>query len=70
MSSYHNRIMKIQDIAKVQNKDIFNGAVMRSSAYRKGHKDARHAAAEIALEADARIAQLEEIISQDTRRIT
>ncbi len=53
--SYHGRIMNIRDGT--------DGAA--SIEYKRGHRDARHAAAEIALEADARIAEIEKHIWQD-----
>jgi chromosome segregation ATPase len=46
MSNYHGRMMNIPTTGR------------RSVAYREGHRDARHAAAEIASEADAEIASL------------
>lgn len=48
MSDYHARIMNIPA----------NGKEMDSTAYRLGHRDARHAAAEIALEAEAEVERL------------
>lgn len=47
--NFHGRMMNIRDGA--------DGAA--SIEYKRGHRDARHAAAEIANEADARIAELE-----------
>lgn len=51
--NYHNRMMNIQD-------DVSGGMSPGENrvAYKVGHKDARHAAAEIALEADAEIERL------------
>ena len=51
MSTYHARIMNIP--AKT-----FAPGEMNEVAYKLGHRDARHAAAEIATEADATEAQL------------
>lgn len=51
MSNYHQRIMNIQPAPDEQDRFAY-------PTYRKGHKDARHAAAEIAAQADAEIAQL------------
>jgi hypothetical protein len=48
MSDYHGRLMNLRTTGR------------RSVAYREGHRDARHAAAEIANEADAEIARLRE----------
>jgi hypothetical protein len=53
--SYHSRMMNLPP-----DKEPVNG----SSAYRLGHRDARHAAAEIANEADAEIDQLRELCKQ------
>lgn len=47
--NFHSRMMNIRDGAE--------GAA--SIEYKRGHRDARHAAAEIANEADAKIAELE-----------
>lgn len=49
--SYRDEIMNIQATKASDHED--------QSAYRCGHRDARHAAAEIASRADLRIAQLE-----------
>lgn len=49
MNDFHGRIMNIRDGA--------DGAA--SIEYKRGHRDARHAAAEIANEADNRIVELE-----------
>lgn len=49
MSNFHQRIMNIQSTS----------GVSLSPTYREGHRDARHAAAEIASEADALIELLE-----------
>ena len=47
--SFHGRMINIRDNADDE----------ALSEYKRGHRDARHAAAEIANEADARIAELE-----------
>ena len=52
MSDYHARIMNIPA----------NGKEMDSTAYRMGHRDARHAAAEIALEAENEVERLREAL--------
>lgn len=52
----HNQIMNIQiDEKTVWHKYGTDG----SYAYKEGHRDARHAAAELSLKADARIDELE-----------
>lgn len=57
MSNFHGRIMNIQ-----QDGHLLMTAE-QSLIYKTGHKDARHAAAEIALEADRRIEELEAFIN-------
>lgn len=61
MSDYHNRMMNIQ----VDAASMAEAGKPRSLrlAYKYGHRDARHAAAEIALEAQAEIARLREVLS-------
>lgn len=49
MTNYHARIMNLQH-------EKMNMFVLDQHAYRSGHRDARHAAAGIALEADHEIA--------------
>lgn len=56
--SYHNRIMNIQSLPRMD--DPPESGV----AYKFGHRDARHAAAEIANGADAEIARLKERIAE------
>jgi hypothetical protein len=53
MSNYHGRIMNIQTVPESD----FEPHMSRKDrlCYKEGHRDARHAAAEIALEADERI---------------
>ena len=52
----HSEIMNIQ--ALVTTEALEGGSKVR--AYKIGHRDARHAAAELALKADARIEELEQ----------
>lgn len=57
----HNQIMNIpcsetQSRIAVQTKN--------HQAYKLGHRDARHAAAELSLKAEARIDELEEVLSK------
>lgn len=60
MSDYHNRMMNIQ----VDAASMAEAGKPRSLrfAYKYGHRDARHAAAEIANEVDAEIARLREAL--------
>lgn len=54
MSDFHARVMNIQAVEMCKGK---SGADrVRNLCYKEGHKSARHAAAEIANEADAAIA--------------
>lgn len=63
MSNYHDRIMNIS--ATSNNKaHVFSESDVEWTAYRYGHKDARHAAAEIALEAEAEIERLNELLDK------
>ncbi len=55
MVDYHNRIMNIQ--SDVEDQDYESRII-----YKTGYRDARHAAAEIALEAERVIEELKEII--------
>lgn len=62
----HNEIVNIQVPHSVTHnlehpncKDMFS-----AYSYKIGHRDARHAAAELSLKAEARIDELEEIISK------
>lgn len=59
MSDYHARIMNV----------AVPSTAPDSSAYRLGHRDARHAAAEIASEAEGRIITLEAAVERLTARI-
>lgn len=54
MSNMHGRVMNLQDDAANQ---AWDGRDARLS-YKTGHRDARHAAAEVAAEGDALIAEL------------
>lgn len=57
----HNQIMNIQvDEKTIWHKYGTDGAY----AYKEGHRDARHAAAELSLKAEARIEELESILSR------
>lgn len=53
MTDFHGRIMNIQR----RHKDVYG------EDHRIGHRDARHAAAEIAVEADALIAELRDALA-------
>lgn len=57
--SLHNEIMNIQ--TKEKDLESAMGCEARY-AYRLGHRDARHAAAELSLKSEARIEALEEIL--------
>lgn len=61
----HNETMNIQIPDEVRDhcthKDSPNG-LQSAFAYKLGHRDARHTAAELSLKADARIEELESII--------
>jgi len=51
----HSEIMNIPTIVGTYNDEF---------CYKLGHRDARHAAAELALKADARIDELESVLSK------
>jgi hypothetical protein len=55
----HNEIMNIP--AMVPTEALVDG---KSFAYKIGHRDARHAAAELSLKAEARIEELELLLAQ------
>lgn len=56
----HNEIMNIQiDTNKIVPKYI---SPVGNHAYKEGHRDARHAAAELSLKTEARIEELEEAL--------
>lgn len=55
--NYHNRMMNIQDRVSAGMSPGENRV-----AYKVGHKDARHAAADIANEADAEIRRLRDVL--------
>jgi hypothetical protein len=67
MSNYHDEIMNIRTLSnerienQLQEKMDFDGLVV---AYKIGHRDACHRAAELAIEADQRIAELEATTSE------
>lgn len=50
---FHNEIMNIPTVVGTYNDEL---------CYKLGHRDARHAAAELSLKADARIEELEEML--------
>lgn len=56
MGQYHNRIMNIPPANKEAH--VFYESDIEWVAYKFGHRDARHAAAEIALEAEREIEDL------------
>lgn len=55
----HSEIMNIKALVPVE--ALEDGKVF---AYKIGHRDPRHAAAELALKADARIEELESVLSK------
>jgi hypothetical protein len=59
----HNQIMNIQ-IDRVRMIDQLNFVSDYNTAYKLGHRDARHAAAELSLKAEARIEELEEVLKE------
>lgn len=58
-SNYHGRMMNIAVVLRQMLETTTNPYLDDVETYKLGHRDARHAAAEIAAEADARIASLE-----------
>lgn len=55
----HNQIMNIQ----INEKTVWHKyGTDGSYAYKEGHRDARHASAELSLKAEARIEELEEML--------
>ncbi|WP_155989659.1 hypothetical protein [Thioalkalivibrio sp. ALE19] len=56
MGDYHNRIMNLQVGEDMPEENPGRGV------YKNGHRDARHAAAEIAAEAEVEIADLREAL--------
>lgn len=58
MSNYHDEIMNLR-ASEAEIADDLPAAIL---AYKTGHRDARHAAAEIAAQADARIDELREAV--------
>jgi len=59
----HNEIMNIQ-IDRVRMLDQLNFVSDYNTAYKLGHRDARHSAAELSLKAEARIEELEEMLKE------
>lgn len=57
----HNEVMNIQ-IDEKETKARFPDEEWEFKAYKLGHRDARHAAAELALKVDARIGKLETVL--------
>lgn len=61
----HNEIMNIQiDTNKIVPKHI---SPVGNHAYKEGHRDARHAAAELSLKAESRIKELEEQLEESEK---
>lgn len=58
-SNFHGRMMNIAVVLRQMLETTTNPYLDDVGTYKRGHRDARHAAAEIANEADARIEQLE-----------
>lgn len=60
----HNLIMNIRVNNKLKEDwtDVDGGISAGWYAYKEGHRDARHAAAELSLKAEARIEELEEML--------
>ena len=71
MSSYHGKIMNIPTRPDAAIEDQLQARTDTDlvMAYKIGHRDARHAAAEIANEADQRIAELEAQLAAANARI-
>lgn len=71
MSNYHGEIMNITAgrNAVIEDSLITAGVTTTVTAYNYGHRDARHVAAEIAAEADQRIAELEAQLAAAKQRI-
>lgn len=59
----HNHIMNIQ-IDRARMMDQLNFVSDYNTAYKLGYRDARHAAAELSLEAEARIEELEDFLKK------
>ncbi len=57
----HNQIMNIP-CDKIKLNDVKKYSTSVVMAYKEGHRDVRHAAAELSLKAEARIDELEEIL--------
>lgn len=58
--SYHNKMMDIRE----RRLDSQFASTESRTLYKEGHRDARHAAAEIALKADKRIEKLENALQE------
>lgn len=58
-SNYHGRMMNIAVVLRQMLETTTNPYLDDVETYKLGHRDARHAAAEIAAEADVRIAALD-----------
>lgn len=62
----HNQIMNIRVNNKLKEDwtDVDGEVSGEWYAYKEGHRDARHSAAELSLKAEARIEELEEMLSR------
>ena len=71
MGNYHGEIMSIPTRPDAAIEDQLQARTDTDlvMAYKMGHRDARHAAAEIAIEADRRIAELEAQLATANERI-
>lgn len=58
--SLHDEILSLDPVVP----EDFDPTITERSVYKIAHRDARHAAAELALKADARIAELEKLITE------
>jgi hypothetical protein len=67
--SYHNRIMSLP-VRADQMREVarLRGTAPLAGSYELGHRDARHAAAEIALDAQAEIEQLTAALAAERAR--
>lgn len=59
--NYHNEMMNIQESGR---RELIACSGQGALSYKYGHRDARHAAAEIALKADTRIEELEQVLRE------
>lgn len=66
--NFHGRMVNIptdpDKLASAQSQEVFGAGTLGERCYKLGHRDARHAAAEIANEADRRIEVLEEEVAR------